>query len=44
MEDTPLETFNIIQYNTRRSKNQVMATFLRDQRLSRYYIIAIQEP
>ncbi len=35
---------SILQYNTRKSKDQVMASFLRDPKVLEYDIIAIQEP
>ncbi|EED11574.1 conserved hypothetical protein [Talaromyces stipitatus ATCC 10500] len=36
--------FEVIQYNTHKSKDEVMATFLRDPRVLRASVIAIQEP
>ena len=39
------ETYlSILKYNTRRSKDQVMASFLRDPKVLEYDVIAIQEP
>jgi hypothetical protein len=39
------ETYlSILQYNTRKSKDQVMASFFRDPKVLEYDIIAIQEP
>lgn len=39
------ETYlSILQYNTRKSKDQVMASFLRDPKVLEYDIIAVQEP
>lgn len=34
----------VIQYNTNRSRDQVMATFLRDPKVRQADVIAIQEP
>lgn len=36
--------FEILQYNTHKSKDEVMATFLRDPEVLKASIIAIQEP
>lgn len=41
MVDAP---FEILQYNTHKSKDEVMATFLRDPTVLRASVIAIQEP
>jgi ribonuclease HI len=39
------ETYlSILQYNTRKSRKQVMASFLRDPKVLEYDILAIQEP
>jgi len=39
------ETYlSILQYNTRKSKDQVIASFLQDPKVLEYDIIAIQEP
>ena len=38
------KTLDILQYNVRKSKDTVMATLLRDERVLEYDIIAIQEP
>ena len=42
-----MNTYNdlhILQYNTHKSRNQVMASLLRDPRVLQYDILAIQEP
>jgi hypothetical protein len=49
MNYTPQDTknhkpFQIIQYNMHRSKDVVMATFLRDPKVLKANIIAAQEP
>ena len=37
-------TLSILQYNVRKSKDKVMASLLRDKRITNYDILAIQEP
>jgi hypothetical protein len=39
-----MSTFEILQYNTHKSKDGVMATFLRDPQVLRASVIATQEP
>lgn len=39
-----LENLQILQYNARKAREEVMATFLRDQNVLRADIIAIQAP
>ncbi|KAK8095120.1 reverse transcriptase [Apiospora kogelbergensis] len=42
MSDTP--QIKLLQYNTRKSKDKVMASLFRDPKTTEYHIIAIQEP
>ncbi|PCG88662.1 Endonuclease/exonuclease/phosphatase [Penicillium occitanis (nom. inval.)] len=39
-----MSKFEILQYNTHKSKDEVMATFLRDPEVLQASVIAIQEP
>jgi Endonuclease-reverse transcriptase len=39
-----MQALQIIQYNTHRSKDKVMATFLRDKKVLEAAVIAVQEP
>jgi hypothetical protein len=41
---TKKPTLSILQYNTMKSRNKVMASMLRDKRMLDFDIIAIQEP
>ncbi len=38
------QTLTILQYNVRKSRDTVMATLLRDERVHDFDIVAIQEP
>ena len=37
-------TLKILQYNVRKSRDTVIATLLRDEKVMEYDILAIQEP
>ena len=39
-----LDTFRLLQYNIRKSKNTVAAPLLADPYIREFYILAIQEP
>jgi hypothetical protein len=38
------DNLQIVQYNTRKAKDEVMATFLRDRKVLEADVITIQEP